>query len=212
MGMFFPLHPGWLQDCSDALAALTDLIPQLSSASEGSRESLLCHAQVCILKDEAELIRAPKKPVGQGYSNQLHETGSHKKDLHRRLYLGVAQGEEHLLATPTGFSCENQGWSCPCVRSLLQVPTRSGSSRASPNPQPRLQVTGGLWIYGTAPHEAADVGEHAHLYLYSRGAGCQSGLIRDKFTRAHSMTQGTSLLAYYRPAKCIGRLPHIKAT
>lgn len=130
--MFFPLHPGWLQDCSDALAALTDLIPQLSSASEGSRESLLCHAQVCILKDEAELIRAPKKPVGQGYSNQLHETGSHKKDLHRRLYLGVAQGEEHPLATPTGFSCEKRGWSCPCVRSAAPASCRDPPDRGAP--------------------------------------------------------------------------------
>lgn len=216
--MFFPLHPGWLQDCSDALAALTDLIPWLSFASEGSRESLLCHAQVCILKDEAELIQAPEKPVGRRYSNHLRETGSHSKDLHQELYLGIAQGEEHPLATPTGFSCENQGWTCPCIRNaatcLLQVPTPIGEHRSTSIPQSLSPVcrSQGLWIYGTAPHEAADVGEHAHLYLYSRGAGCPSGLIRDKFTRVHSMTQGTSLLAYYRPAKCIGRLPHIKAT
>lgn len=120
--MFFPLHPGWLQDCSDALAALTDLLPWLSSASEGSRESLLCHAQVCILKDEAELIRAPKKPVGRGYSNHLHQTGSHKKDLHRRLYLGVAQGEEHPLATPTGFSCENTRMELPLCQESCHLP------------------------------------------------------------------------------------------
>lgn len=128
--MFFPLHPGWLQDCSDALAALTDLIPQLSSASEGSRRSLLCHAQVCILKDEAELIRAPKKPVGRGYSNHLGETGSHKKDPQWRLYLGVAQRENTLLQHQQDFHVKTQGWSCPGVRSaatcLLQVPTLTG--------------------------------------------------------------------------------------
>lgn len=120
--MFFPLHPGWLQDCSDALAALTDLIPQLSSPSEGNRESLLCHAQVCILKGEAELIRAPKKPVGRRYSNHLHETGSHKKDLHRKLYLGVAQGEEHPLATATGFSCENARIELPLCQEHCHLP------------------------------------------------------------------------------------------
>lgn len=145
--MFFPLHPGWLQDCSDALAALTDLIPQLSSASEGSRRSLLCHAQVCILKDEAELIRAPKKPVGRGYSNHLGETGSHKKDPQWRLYLGVAQGEEHPLATPTGFSCENTRMELPWCQERCHLPPAGThpdwGARASPNPQPRLQVTGG---------------------------------------------------------------------
>jgi len=81
-------------------------------------------------------------------------------------------------------------------------------------PKASAQTPGhrGPWIYGTAPHETADVGECAHLHLYSRGAGCQSGLIRDKFTRAHSVTPGTSLLACHRPAERIGRLPHMKAT
>lgn len=221
MGMFFLLHPGWLQDCSDALAALTDLLPLLSFASKGSWKSLLRHAQVCILKGEAELIWAPKKPVGRGYSNHLRETGSHEKHLHPRPYLGVARGEEHPLATPTGFSRANARMelpsrrrpasrrALPSQRALLTVERRSQSI-----PKPSAQTPGhrGSWIYGTAPRETADVGEHAHLYLYSGGAGCQSGLIRDKFTRAHSVTQGTSLLAYYRPAKYIGRLLHIKAT
>lgn len=99
----------------------------------------------------------------------------------------------------------------------MELPLRQERCHLPPagtHPKPSAQTAGhgGLGIYGTGPHEAADAGEHAHLYLYSRGAGCQSGLIRDKFTRAHSMTQGTSLLAYYRPAKCIGRLLHIKAT
>lgn len=146
MGMFFPLHPGWLQDCSDALAALTDLIPRLSSASEGSRESLLCHARVCILKDEAELIQAPKKPVGRRYSNHLRETGSHRKDLHQELYFGVARGEEHPLATPTGFSCESQEWTCPCIRNaatcLLQVLTPIGEHRSTSIPKPSAQTAG----------------------------------------------------------------------
>lgn len=154
MGMFFLLHPGWLQDCSDALAALTDLLPLLSFASKGSWKSLLRHAQVCILKGEAELIRAPKKPVGRGYSNHLRETGSHKKDLHPRPYLGVARGEEHSLATPTGFSRANARMELPsrrrhgrprpgelCRPGELSWPWSAGAE-ASPNPRPRLQVTG----------------------------------------------------------------------
>lgn len=143
MGMFFLLHPGWLQDCSDALAALTDLLPLLSFASKGSWKSLLRHAQVCILKGEAELIRAPKKPVGRGYSNHLRETGSREKDLHPRPYLGVAWGEEHPLARPTGFLRAN------ARMELLSRPRPSelfwpwsAGAKASPNPRPRLQVTG----------------------------------------------------------------------
>lgn len=220
--MFFLLHPGWLQDCSDAPAALTDLLPLLSSASKGGGKSLLRHARVCILKGEAELIQAPKKPVGRGYSHRLHGTGSHKKDLHRRPYLAAAHGEEHPLASLRDFRVKMHGWSCPsawrCHPASCRDPSRPAlltvERRSKSIPEPSAQTPGhrGSWIYGTAPHETADVGERAHLYLYSRGAGCQSGLIRDKFTRAHSMTQGTSLLAYYRPAKYIGRLLHIKAT
>ena len=149
-----------------------------------------------------------------------------KQGATRRIYTGgrilvLLREKNTLLQHPTGFSCENARMELP-FRQQHCHPRPAGihpgelrmEHRSKSIPKPSAQTPGhrGSWIYGTAPHETADVGERAHLYLYSRGAGCQSGLIRDKFTRAHSMTQGTLLLAYYRPAKYIGRLLHIKAT